>query len=145
MRLWPRCVDDRGRACAFDASAVHSRLEAAGQKGAMPLLIGMLAAGAFLIVHAAMLGVATDLWRWVASGSVLAAAAYAGAAFFHAREIGIQRRIGRAKGVCAACGYPMMELEIQADGCRVCPECGSAWKLDGSAGGSASRPSRPSR
>lgn len=34
------------------------------------------------------------------------------------------------EGYCPACGYSIAELESEADGCRVCPECGSAWKLD---------------
>jgi hypothetical protein len=31
-------------------------------------------------------------------------------------------------GHCAACGYPLLEIEPEADGCRVCPECGAAWR-----------------
>ena len=32
-------------------------------------------------------------------------------------------------GACPTCRYAMSDLEVQADGCTVCPECGSAWKL----------------
>ena len=30
--------------------------------------------------------------------------------------------------VCPGCGYSLRGLEAEADGCRVCPECGGAWK-----------------
>jgi hypothetical protein len=42
----------------------------------------------------------------------------------------VQRRAGRALGLCPACGYSIAEIERQEDACRVCPECGGAWKLD---------------
>jgi len=29
---------------------------------------------------------------------------------------------------CRACGYDLSGLKIEADGCRVCPECGGAWR-----------------
>ncbi len=32
-------------------------------------------------------------------------------------------------GLCPACGYSIAEIEPEEDGCRVCPECGSAWRL----------------
>ncbi|MEQ8843626.1 MAG: hypothetical protein RIB58_02135 [Phycisphaerales bacterium] len=35
-----------------------------------------------------------------------------------------------ARGRCPACGAVIAELEPQEDNCRVCPECGSAWKMD---------------
>lgn len=34
-------------------------------------------------------------------------------------------RLGR----CASCGYALTGLTSEDDGCTVCPECGSAWKL----------------
>lgn len=35
-----------------------------------------------------------------------------------------------AVGVCPACAYPLdREVEQEDDGCVVCPECGSAWRL----------------
>ncbi len=32
-------------------------------------------------------------------------------------------------GLCAGCGYSICELQPEADGCTVCPECGGAWRL----------------
>lgn len=31
---------------------------------------------------------------------------------------------------CPACSYHMEGVPIEADRCRVCPECGGAWKVD---------------
>jgi hypothetical protein len=33
-------------------------------------------------------------------------------------------------GFCPGCGYEVGALPAEADGCRVCSECGAAWKLD---------------
>lgn len=30
---------------------------------------------------------------------------------------------------CATCLYDLAHVPVQADGCTVCPECGSAWRL----------------
>ncbi len=33
-----------------------------------------------------------------------------------------------ANGHCAACGYTIMDLPPEPDGCTVCPECGAGWR-----------------
>ncbi|MFI4915374.1 MAG: hypothetical protein ACIAS6_02565 [Phycisphaerales bacterium JB060] len=35
-----------------------------------------------------------------------------------------------AQGRCPACGTVIADVEPEEDNCRVCPECGSAWKMD---------------
>ena len=30
---------------------------------------------------------------------------------------------------CASCRYDLAQIEVDADGCTVCPECGAAWKI----------------
>jgi hypothetical protein len=30
---------------------------------------------------------------------------------------------------CIGCGYRLMGLQVGADGCTMCPECGAAWRL----------------
>lgn len=30
---------------------------------------------------------------------------------------------------CASCGYSLREIDAAPDGCTVCPECGSAWRI----------------
>lgn len=39
----------------------------------------------------------------------------------------VVRSLTRA-GICPGCGYSLAELEPETDGCRVCPECGGAWR-----------------
>lgn len=34
-----------------------------------------------------------------------------------------------AQKTCASCRYGLAEIEPEADGCTVCPECGGAWKI----------------
>ncbi len=34
-----------------------------------------------------------------------------------------------AIGCCPSCGYDLLKLPVEDDGCRVCPECGAAWRL----------------
>lgn len=50
----------------------------------------------------------------------------------------IGRRTGREKMIigvrlrrteCPCCAFELNDTEAEADGCTVCPECGSAWKL----------------
>jgi hypothetical protein len=31
-------------------------------------------------------------------------------------------------GRCASCSYRLGGVAVEADGCRVCPECGGAWR-----------------
>ncbi|HEX8876644.1 MAG TPA: hypothetical protein VF777_07840 [Phycisphaerales bacterium] len=31
---------------------------------------------------------------------------------------------------CPACSYPLEGVPVESDRCRVCPECGAAWKID---------------
>lgn len=49
----------------------------------------------------------------------------------------LHRRGLLALGLCPACGYEIAGLEPEADGCRVCPECGGAWKPGDSVAGIA--------
>lgn len=51
--------------------------------------------------------------------------------FVFARWIGARRiaSIYRRAGMCASCGYDLLATESESDGCRVCPECGAAWRL----------------
>ncbi len=35
-----------------------------------------------------------------------------------------------ADGFCGSCGFTIRDLQPEEDACRVCPECGSAWRLE---------------
>lgn len=45
-----------------------------------------------------------------------------GLASYHAR-------LWVAQSLCGSCGYSLQGLGEAADGCRVCPECGAAWRV----------------
>jgi hypothetical protein len=34
----------------------------------------------------------------------------------------------REQGRCGSCGYDLGGIRPEGDGCRVCPECGGAWR-----------------
>ena len=36
-----------------------------------------------------------------------------------------------AAAYCPSCAYDLASISPQPDGCRVCPECGAAWRLPG--------------
>ena len=63
-------------------------------------------------------------------GLGLLSAAFAAIAFFvrnSSRWEFVWSRLQARK--CASCGYALDAVQIQSDGCRVCPECGAAWRL----------------
>lgn len=37
------------------------------------------------------------------------------------------------QSLCPACGYSLRLVPVSLDACRVCPECGAAWKIEGEA------------
>ncbi|MBX3402984.1 MAG: hypothetical protein KF699_06160 [Phycisphaeraceae bacterium] len=44
----------------------------------------------------------------------------------HRQEVA---RMVASEHYCASCGYPLREIDAAPDGCTVCPECGSAWRV----------------
>lgn len=34
-----------------------------------------------------------------------------------------------ASGLCPSCGYGIVGVRCEPDGCTVCPECGAAWRM----------------
>jgi hypothetical protein len=38
-------------------------------------------------------------------------------------------RIVASHGYCATCGYALSDIPAASDGCTICPECGSAWRV----------------
>lgn len=40
----------------------------------------------------------------------------------------------RSIKTCGGCNYPLVKLPVERDGCRVCPECGGAWRVPRSGG-----------
>ena len=86
------------------------------------------------------------LWRWlgpslliavVGVGVVIPVVFLAGGWFIvlvglfsigsRERRMAALSRGALAAGLCGACGYRIEDRHLDADGCRVCPECGGAW------------------
>lgn len=84
---------------------------------------------AVFVVHAGVRPMLPGPWRWAVTIPVLALLIYAGSIALRVREMAVHGRAARRRGQCAACGYPIADLEPEEDACRVCPECGGAWKL----------------
>ncbi|MBX3323084.1 MAG: hypothetical protein KF757_08860 [Phycisphaeraceae bacterium] len=40
-------------------------------------------------------------------------------------------RFTKAEPACLVCGYELVGLAAEHDGCTVCPECGGAWRVEG--------------
>jgi multisubunit Na+/H+ antiporter MnhF subunit len=66
----------------------------------------------FRIVLVGVIGTVVLCW-WLWRGNTRAAAA-------------IRRCV--TWGACPSCGYPLAASKVEADGCRVCSECGAAWR-----------------
>ncbi len=45
------------------------------------------------------------------------------------RERRERAKVLTMRGCCGACGYGIQHVASEPDGCRVCPECGGAWRL----------------
>ncbi|MEQ8843628.1 MAG: hypothetical protein RIB58_02145 [Phycisphaerales bacterium] len=130
MRLWPRAVDDRGKAYAFDVSTVQSWRDRAVRRSGVPLVLAFIAAA---LGFSVLIGLHGRVPHWLRYTLVLAAMGpwfYLSAAWTKHKAIRESDRLARARGLCPACGYSIAELEPEADECRVCPECGSAWRLE---------------
>lgn len=145
MRLWPRAVDDRGRAYAFDVSTVQSWRERTKRKSGVPLVLGSVALVPGLAVFIALDGRVPQLLRYALALAATGPFFYASGLWMRRKDIRDSTRLGRARGQCLACGYDIADIEPQEDNRRVCPECGSAWKLDADTAPAASQPERPER
>lgn len=44
------------------------------------------------------------------------------------RRVSEVRRTCLKRGICPACAYAIAGIAPAPDGCRVCPECGGAWR-----------------
>jgi hypothetical protein len=128
--------DHRGR--LFD---VRQATGSAGKAltGRMALRLGAWAAimgfAIYLSLHAYRLATASGSPSLFSSmrmsvGFILFASAFS--LFGMARELPRERRRRceylATRGRCGGCGYDLAEVAAEADGCRVCAECGTAWR-----------------
>lgn len=96
-----------------------------------------LAYGLLIVPFVLVLGVVPAIvsgssWPWWARALVMVPGALLPVVFgaVLARRISTER-IAEAylrAGLCASCGYELGTVEPEEDGCRVCPECGAAWR-----------------
>lgn len=104
------------------------------------VLLGLLALPVVLAVAVAPSYIAfrTDLpfWAKVLAGVPTGAVTPLVIVLIARRTAG--RRLARwyvRAGYCASCAYDLTATPAEADGCRVCPECGSAWRANQDAAG----------
>lgn len=103
------------------------------------LALTYIVAGALLIVIGKLLGLPGR--GNVLSGVVLAASLLLGA-LMPASLLSWSRRKYAHRliatftehRVCPSCGYDLMGLGAEGDGCTLCPECAAAWRLAGGGG-----------
>jgi hypothetical protein len=91
--------------------------------------LGVGVAAAFWVIGPHAAGLAVFSFILAPAMAVLLTALAAVRTAWREREAMMRRGMG-ARGLCAACGYDLSAHEPEEDGCRVCPECGAAWRLD---------------
>jgi hypothetical protein len=95
----------------------------------MLLGLGAGVGAAFWVIGPHAAGLAIFSFVLAPVMAVLLTALAAARTAWRERGWGLRRGMG-ARGLCAACGYDLAGHEPEADGCRVCPECGAAWRYD---------------
>jgi len=86
---------------------------------------------AFVIPH--MMGLLhSSFWLLIASGAVLGMVGpLAMGLILHRLMLGRLVRALVDERCCGCCAYDLSDLDPEHDGCTVCPECGSAWRVAG--------------
>ena len=138
-----RYTDDRGelmrsgylrtvgqaRRAGIPKSAAKRALRAVNYQGA---LLGAVFGGCIITMNTLVGGVLpTHLSSigYVLSGVLVVALGLALHPITVPRAIRSHKQGFLREGYCPACGYAVAEFEPEADDCRVCPECGAAWRL----------------
>ncbi len=102
----------------YGVMALGIYLAATVVAGAAVFVVAALAPGVPLLIRRVLLFVAA-----LAVGCI-------GVGYLQ-RRLFLKRFAGRLlrAGLCACCDYNLEGVLPESDGCRVCPECGAAWKL----------------
>lgn len=144
MRPFARCVDDRGQKRGFDRrepkrsarragvdpSVIKAELRPLRQLAWIQFLLTVTAIILFGRAQDLLMSHVPAVQRWIIIVLAMLGLMAIGLMPITARLYRAQRRAGLALGFCPSCGYPVTGLKVQNDGCRVCPECGSAWRMD---------------
>jgi hypothetical protein len=94
--------------------------------GLVAALAGLVAA-AFWVIGPHAAGLAIFSFVIAPTMAVLLTALAAARTAWRERGHLLRHGMG-VRGLCAACGYDLRGQEPEEDGCRVCPECGAAWR-----------------
>jgi hypothetical protein len=134
---WSRVLNGRGGDGLEDAEFRRLWRRSGGAAGWSHAGIGVLAVLSMLL-FAQVVWPPVVNWtlpaNWIQIVSRLALAAFWVLAIFvfprrlPARHSDELRGELLAMGRCASCGYRLGEVAVEGDGCRVCPECGGAWR-----------------
>lgn len=132
--LRPWLLDDRDRRCRLYWPGWSCNLRRPWRvlgPGTSLLVLGVLVAYAAIVSAALAWGpivLAIALFSPAAAFQIFALISVA-LAVRRALERGAERlrRDLVRTGLCASCGYDLGATPVQADGCHVCAECGSAW------------------
>lgn len=144
MRAFLRCVDDRGRPWRFEegtlANAIRAeRLRVANPAAAMRPLRDARAMGMLALVLAMAVLIMAGAWMetragvhlgWAVSIAIAAGVMVLAGMAQQSIDAHAQRAAAKRLGVCPSCLHALAHVEPEADGCRVCPECGAAWHVD---------------
>lgn len=171
MALRPTVIDDRGRrwplVTASDLIGVQAaarrdaersrRYEAAARMPNEPVTAGEVARGIAWGLLALPLMLAAALApSWLTFGaslpwwaSILCAipigALPAIIVIALTRRVAAQRlaRFTARAGYCGSCAFDLVHAQEDVDGCRVCPECGAAWRIPAESLASSQPPTHP--
>jgi hypothetical protein len=134
---WSRVLNGRGGDGLEDAEFRRLWRRSGGAAGWSHAGIGVLAVLSMLL-FAQVVWPPVVNWtlpaNWIQIVSRLALAAFWVLAIFvfprrlPARHSDELRGELLAMGRCASCSYRLGGVAVEADGCRVCPECGGAWR-----------------
>ncbi|MEQ8316270.1 MAG: hypothetical protein RIE77_10375 [Phycisphaerales bacterium] len=144
MGYWVRYTDDREERLASGYLRTAGRARKAGvprdaakralkKVNAQGMAMGLLFGTTIVVVRAlanAWSGPGGFQGGYLVAGVVVVLVALALHPFVVPRAIRAHKRGFLDEGYCPACGYSIAGLELEEDNCRVCPECGSAWKLE---------------
>ncbi len=144
MTLLPKLVDDRGRpvtgqgrptradalAAGVDKATVESAIghpvrDAALYGGLMGLSFGGVPSLGFALLSVLPAVLAWPLIVAIVACIVLLAFRLVRGARKHLKPSG-----WLSMGLCPGCAYRLTDIEPEEDECRVCPECGGAWKME---------------
>jgi hypothetical protein len=130
LLVWPRGIGGTARVTFRSAARVlidvlRARL----------FIVPMLAAGAVVMIALAVVKGGPWILALFSFSPVLSISlllVFAGLVSFSDSITEHKERLKTRRlrdGQCPACGYDVAEIDADADGCVVCPECGGAWRM----------------